>query len=301
MKIVVAGGTGFLGQPLVRTLLDRGDDVSVLTRHPSSVRAGRPLVWDGRSQGAWSDEVESAGAVINLAGENIADGRWTDERKRRLTDSRLSATSALVEAMRRSPANARVLVNASAVGYYGTARDQELDESSQRGEGFLAALVEQWEAAAREAEPVARVVMLRFGVILAGDGGALRKMMLPFRFGAGGPIGDGQQWMSWIDREDVIRMILWAIDREDVRGAFNATAPNPVRNRDFARELGRAMHRPSFMPTPAFALRAAFGEMADEVLIGGQRVVPTRATQQGFTFAVPELVRSLERAVAKRA
>lgn len=299
MKIVVAGGTGFLGQPLVRTLLDRGDDVSVLTRHPSSVRAGRPLVWDGRSQGAWSDEAESAGAVINLAGENIADGRWTDERKRRLTDSRLSATSALVEAMRRSPANARVLVNASAVGYYGTARDQELDESSQRGNGFLAGLVDQWEAAAREAEPVARVVMLRFGVILAGDGGALRKMMLPFRFGAGGPIGDGQQWMSWIDREDVIRMILWAIDREDVRGAFNATSPNPVRNRDFARELGRAMHRPSFMPTPAFALRAAFGEMADEVLIGGQRVLPARAMKEGFTFAVPTLSESLERAVTR--
>lgn len=299
MKIVVAGGTGFLGQPLVRTLLDRGDDVSVLTRHPSSVRAGRPLVWDGRSQGAWSDEAESAGAVINLAGENIADGRWTDERKRRLTDSRLSATSALVEAMRRSPANARVLVNASAVGYYGTARDQELDESSQRGNGFLAGLVDQWEAAAREAEPVARVVMLRFGVILAGDGGALRKMMLPFRFGAGGPIGDGQQWMSWIDREDVIRMILWAIDREDVRGAFNATSPNPVRNRDFARELGRAMHRPSFMPTPAFALRAAFGEMADEVLIGGQRVLPARAMKEGFTFARPTLAESLERAVTR--
>src|SRR5688572_12628722 len=228
MKIVIAGGSGFIGEPLVKRLLARGDDVAVLTRDPSRVRAGRPVQWDARTQGAWSEDVAGADAVVNLAGESIADGRWTEARKRRLIDSRLNATHAIAEALRRAPSPRRVLVNASAVGFYGDRQDEELDESSSRGSGFLAQLVEQWEAAAREAEPYARLVVLRFGVVLATGGGALQKMLLPFKLGAGGPIGSGAQWMSWIERDDVVRMVEWAIDNDSARGVYNATAPQPV-------------------------------------------------------------------------
>jgi uncharacterized protein (TIGR01777 family) len=295
MKIVVAGGTGFIGEPLVRRFVARGDDVAVLTRNPAHVHAGRPLQWDGRTQGSWSAEAAAADAVINLAGENIAGGRWTAERKKRLVASRLDATGAIVEALRASPRPGRTLVNASATGVYGDRQDEQLDESSSRGSGFLADLVAQWEAAARAAEPFARLVILRFGVVLAADGGALKKMILPFKLGAGGPIGSGRQWMSWIGRDDAVRMIEWAVDRAETAGVYNATAPEPVRNRDFARALGTALHRPSFIPTPGFALRLAFGQMADEALLAGQRVLPRRATSEGFTFDAPALVHALSR------
>lgn len=293
MRIVIAGGSGFIGEPLVRRLVARGDDVAVLSRHPAKVQAGRGVAWDGRTQGAWSEEVATADAIVNLAGENVGEGRWTDERKRKLIASRLDATGAIVHALRNAPPRERVLVNASAVGYYGFDRDEELDEHGTRGGGFLAELVEQWEAAAREAETLARLVIVRFGVALAPDGGALKKMMLPFKLGGGGPVGSGQQWMSWIDRDDAVRFTEWAIDNRSARGVYNATAPEPVRNRDFARALGRAVHRPAFIPAPAFALRLAFGQMADEVLLGGQRVVPRRAEREGFRFDHPTLDASL--------
>lgn len=289
MKIVLAGGSGFLGEPLAKRLLARGDDVAVLTRNTANVRAGRAVQWDGKSQGGWSDEAAAADVVINLAGENVGEGRWTDERKKRLVASRLDATHAIVEALRRDPSRTRAMINASAVGFYGNRGDELLDESAARGGGFLADLVERWEAAAREAESLARLVLLRFGVVLDAEGGALKKMALPFKLGAGGPIGNGAQWMSWIDRDDAVRMTEWAIDGQSVRGVYNATSPQPVRNREFARALGRALHRPAIMPTPAFALRLAFGQMAEEVLIGGQRVVPRRAEGEGFAFERPEL------------
>jgi uncharacterized protein (TIGR01777 family) len=293
MKIVVAGGTGFIGGQLVERLVARGDEVFVLTRRAAQVRAGHPLVWDGRTTGAWAEDVASADAVVNLAGENIAGGRWTPERKQMLLESRLRATRALVDAIRKEPARKRVFVNASAIGIYGNRGDEEVRETSSRGSGFLADLVTQWEGAARDAEPVARLVILRFGIVLARDGGALGKMLLPFKLGAGGPIASGNQWMSWIDRDDVIRMIEWTIDREDARGIYNATAPAPVRSRDFAHALGRALHRPAFLPVPSFALRLLFGEMADETLIGGQRVLPQRAEAEGFRFEAPSLADSL--------
>ncbi len=295
MRIVIAGGSGFIGEPLVRHLVASGDDVAVLSRSPAKVQAGRGVAWDGRTQGEWSEEVDAADAIVNLAGENVGDGRWTDERKRKLVASRLDATGAIVQALRNAPPRERTLVNASAVGYYGVRGDEVLDESDARGGGFLAGLVEKWEAAAREAEPQARLVILRFGVALSPEGGALKKMMLPFKLGAGGPVGSGAQWMSWIDRDDVVRMVEWGIDNQNARGIYNATAPDPVRNRDFTRALGRAMHRPAFMPAPAFALRIAFGEMADEVLLGGQRVVPRRAEREGFRFEVPTLDASFAR------
>jgi uncharacterized protein len=282
-KIVVAGGTGFVGEPLVKQLLGRGDDVVVLSRNPQKVRAGRGVRWDGKSAGPWASELAGAAAVVNLAGENIADGRWSEERKHRLLESRLDATGAIVEALRGIAAGT-ALINASAIGIYGNRGDEELDESSPRGGGFLADLVEQWEGAARKAEPFVRVVLLRFGVVLAPDGGALKKMLLPFRMGVGGPIGSGNQWMSWVDRADVLSMIRWAIDNEDVRGIYNATGPEPVRNREFTHELGRALKRPAFLPVPRIALKTLFGQMAEEALLAGQRVLPRRAEQAGFSF-----------------
>ena len=295
MKIVVAGGTGFVGEPLVQRLLARGDEVAVLTRNPAKGRAGRPLQWDAKTQGAWSHEAATADVVVNLAGENISAGRWTGAHKRKLIDSRLNATRAIVEAFRNAPPHRRTLINASAIGIYGDRDDEELDESSSRGSGFLAELVERWEAAAREAETLARLVVLRFGVILGKDGGALQKMLLPFRFGAGGPIGSGKQWMSWVGRGDVLRMIEWAIDNDGARGVYNVTAPQPVRNREFARTIGRVLHRPAILPASAFALRLVFGEMAEEVLLDGQRVLPRRAEREGFRFEAPALEEALRR------
>lgn len=295
MKIIVAGGTGLIGSNLVPRLLGRGIDVAVLTRNPAHVPAGRGVAWDGKTQGPWSAEVADADGVINLAGENIGAGRWTEERKRRLMNSRLCATHALVDALKKAPTARRTLINASAVGFYGAAHgDEILDEDSPRGEGFLADLTSKWEAAARDATAFARVIVFRFGVVLSSRDGALAKMVLPFRLGAGGPVGSGKQWMSWVALDDVLRAIEWAIDDEKVRGIYNVTAPAPVRNREFATALGHVLHRPSFMPAPAFALQLLFGEMADEVLLGGQRVVPNRATKEGFVFEHPEIGEALQ-------
>lgn len=298
-KIVVAGGSGFIGEPLVRRLVARGEDVAVLTRNPSTVHAGRGVLWNPSSEGSWGDLVASADVVINLAGENVGGGRWTDARKKRIIDSRVVATTALVNAMQRRPGTSRTFLSASAIGFYGDRGGEKIDEKAAAGTGFLTDVTKQWEELAHEAERFARVVVIRFGIVLAANGGALAKLLLPFRLGAGGPMGSGNQWMSWIDREDALRMIEWAIDRETTRGVYNATAPNPVTNRDFARTLGHVLHRPAFMPTPGFALRLALGAgMADEMLLSGQRVLPARATEEGFVFAHPELEEALEHAVA---
>lgn len=292
MKIVVAGGTGFIGEALVRALVSRGD-VAVVSRNPAKVRAGRGIPWE-----AVSREIGDADAIVNLAGANVGEGRWTEARKTRILDSRLSATHALVEAMLRAPVRPRTFINASAVGFYGPRGDETLDEQAAPGGGFLADVVARWEAAARQAEPAARLVILRFGVVIGPDGGALARMLTPFRLGAGGPIGSGKQWMSWIDRDDVIAMIEWAIDHDSVRGIYNATAPHPVTNREFAKALGRALHRPAFLPAPAFALRLAFGQMAEEMVLSGQRVLPSRATAEGFVFRYPSIDGALAHAVA---
>lgn len=290
MKIAVSGGTGFIGTALVRRLVQRGADVAVLSRNPSKVPAGRGISWDA------VDEIAGADVVINLAGENIG-ARWTEERKRRILESRLSATRKLVDAMQRNPQNRRLFLSASAVGYYGPRGDETLDESAPPGGGFLSSVTRQWEEAARVAESIARLVTPRFGVVLARDGGALARLLLPFRLGAGGPIGSGDQWMSWADRDDVIGFVEWAIDRPSTRGVYNVTSPEPVTNRRFARVLGRALHRPAILPTPGFALRLLFGEMADETLLSGQRVVPAKAMLEGFTFRYPTLEASLRHAI----
>ncbi len=295
MKIVIAGGTGFLGEPLTHRLVSRGDDVVILSRDPAKVSTGRSVPWDGKTAGAWTAEIDSADAVVNLAGENIGEGRWTAQRKRRLIDSRVDATTAVAYALLHAPpGRKRTLINASAVGYYGFKSDEPRDESSPKGTGFLADLSEAWENAARGAESAARVIIFRFGVVLAADGGALKKMALPFRLGVGGPVGNGRQWFSWVDRDDVLSAIQWALDRDSARGVYNITAPDPVQNRDFAKALGRALHRPSLIPAPAFALRLLFRDMADEALLGGQRVLPVRVRSEGFAFAFDRLESELQ-------
>jgi uncharacterized protein (TIGR01777 family) len=234
--------------------------------------------------------------VINLAGENVGGGRWTESRKKRIVESRVAATTALVSAMSRQ--KWQTLINASAIGFYGDRGDEPLEESSPPGRGFLAEVTKNWEELARGAEGFARVVILRFSVVLAADGGALAKLLLPFRLFVGGPMGSGRQWMSWVDREDVLRIIEWAIDHESVGGTYNVTAPDPATNRDFVHALGRTLHRPAFIPTPGFALRLILGsEMVNEMLLGGQRVLPKRAVEEGFAFAYPELDGALAHAV----
>ncbi|MEO6259167.1 MAG: TIGR01777 family oxidoreductase [Thermoanaerobaculia bacterium] len=292
-RIVISGGSGFIGEALARVLAGRGDDVSILTRTPSSVKAGKPVLWNPTEPAAWMESVRSADVVINLAGENVGAGRWTEKRKQAILQSRETVTGALVDVMLTAPRSDRVFISASAIGFYGDRGDESIDEESASGGGFLAEVTTRWEEIARRADKAARVVLMRFGIVLGSEGGALAKMALPFRLGAGGPMGSGKQWMSWVDRQDLLRMVVWAIDHPEVRGVYNVTAPNPVTNAQFSSALGRALHRPAILPAPAFALRLVLGQMADEMLLGGQRVLPTRATEQGFRFEYPTVDASL--------
>ncbi len=298
MRVTIAGGSGFIGEAVVRELLSRGHDVAVLTRNPQKTDAGRPLVWDGKTQGSWSKDVAAADVVVNLAGENIGQ-RWTKTRKVRLIESRVGATRALVAAIAAEPRRKRTFINASAIGFYGPRGDEILDETAARGDGFLADLAARWEEEARAAETCARLVIFRFGVVLGSGGGALGKMLLPFKLGVGGRIGSGRQWFSWVALDDVTRAILWAIGDESVRGVFNVTAPNPVTNADFTRALGRALHRPTVIPIPSSGLKILFGQMAGETLLRGQRVIPSRMSERGFRFVHDKVESALRRALTR--
>ncbi len=302
MNILIAGGTGFLGAPLVNALAERGHRVVVLSRGSASKSSAfsssqvRRVAWvpDG-STGAWARELDDADAVINLGGAGIADKRWTAARKRELLDSRLRTTRSLVTAIRGAVPRPRAFISGSAIGYYGTSDTDSFIETSSRGTDFLADVCAQWESTAQEAaNPNCRVVFLRTGVVLARDGGALKKMMLPFLLFAGGPVGSGKQWMSWIHRDDWIRLVERLLTDTSFSGPINAVAPSPVTNRDFSSALGRAVHRPSWLPAPGFMLRAIFGEMADVILLSGQRVLPSRAGELGFEFTYADLDRALQ-------
>ena len=294
MKIAVAGGTGFIGQPLAAELQKLGE-VIVLSRDPARVRTGRGVRWDpAKPDSNWKSEVADADVIVNLAGENIGAGRWTAAKKQRLVSSRLDSTRALTDVIRTNRKSNRLLVNASAVGYYGSRGSEILTEESAPGSDFLAELCKQWEAAAHQAEDAARVVILRFGVVLGPNGGALQKMVLPFRMFAGGPVGNGEQWFSWIDRRDLIRLVRWVIEHEDARGVFNTTAPNPVTNQELSKKIGEVLHRPSFLPAPAPILRVALGqEMADSTLLASQKAVPRKLQERKFSFEYPEVQQSL--------
>ncbi len=303
MRIVIAGGTGFLGSPLAEGYAEEGHDVRVLTRAlpPGESRhdpgTGVPGVtrvgWnpDGQS-GPWAAALNGADAVINLAGENLADTRWTPQRKAELRDSRIVPTRSLVSAMGTVQTPPRVFISGSAIGYYGASEERK-SEAAPAGGTFLAHLCEDWEAEARRAEASSRVVLLRTGVVLERSGGALPQMARPFKFFAGGPVGSGRQYISWIHRIDWIEMVRWLVATPEVSGAVNATAPDPVTNRELAQALGRALGRPSLLPAPGFALKLMLGgEMAEALLLTGQRVVPARAEAAGFHFRYPDIDRA---------
>lgn len=299
MDIVVTGGTGFIGRALCVALSQRGHIVTVLTRNVvqdfRQPGVGVNLVpWSGRDTGPWEQVLEGADAIINLAGAPIADARWTDLRKQLITDSRVLTTRILVTALSRRSAKHVTFISASGIGYYGVSDDHRLDEGAMRGRGFLADLCLAWEAEAlRAAEFGARVVILRTGMVLEQDGGALPKMLLPFRLFAGGPIMPGSQWVSWIHRRDHIGLIEWVLANTDISGPLNAVAPEPVTMKTFCEVLGRVVHRPSWLPVPEFALNILLGELGT-LMTTGQRVIPAKAMAGGYTFQYPALEPALQ-------
>lgn len=299
MNIVVAGGTGFIGRALCAALMNGNHTVSVLTRHTGQV-LHRPdahihsVEWSARDIGAWEHALEGADAVINLAGAPIAGTRWTDSRKRLITDSRILTTRLLVRAMSRRSSRPATFISASGIGYYGASDDRLLHEGSAHGTGFLADLCLAWEAEAMSAaEFGTRVVTLRTGMVLETDGGALAKMVLPFRLFAGGPILPGTQWVSWVHRRDHIGLIEWALANTDLSGPLNVVAPEPVTMKTFCEVLGRVIHRPSWLPVPRFALDILLGELGT-LMTTGQRVTPAKAMTRGYRFRYPTLEPALQ-------
>jgi uncharacterized protein len=293
MNIVVAGGSGFLGRALIARLRTDGHHVRVLTRKP---RPGQPddVAWnpDG-SAGLWSAALDGVDAVVNLAGEGIGDRRWNDRRKRALLDSRRLSTRSLTSAIAKAAQPPSVLINGSAVGYYGAHGEEIVTEATPPGRDFLATLCVGWEREADQASAVTRVAMIRTGLVLNDTGGVLGQMLTPFRLGVGGRLGDGRQFTPWVHIADWVGLVQWLIGTESARGAFNGTAPAPVTNAEFSRALGTALHRPAIVPMPAFALRLLLGEFADAVLTG-QRAVPARAEEMGYTFRFRTLGAALQ-------
>lgn len=296
LRIVVGGATGLVGGALCDLLAIEGHQVARLVRGTPK-RAG-DVRWDPDAGELAAGALDGADIVINLAGENVAGGRWTEDRKRRILESRTRSTGLLARAIAALETRPRAFVSASAVGFYGDRGDEELDETSSRGEGFLSGVCQAWEASTAPAEDAGvRTVHARFGVVLSPEGGALAKMLTPFRLGAGGPIGSGRQWMSVIDIEDVVRALSAVARGNSFRGAVNVVGPTPLRQADFARALGAALGRPAFVPLPAFAVKTALGEMGREMLLGSQRALPRALGAAGFAFRHPDAKSSLEAAL----
>ena len=293
MHILVTGGTGFLGATLCQTLAQHGHSLLMVSRSAGS-RPSRPgaqcVSWDDLERHMTLHDID---AIVHLAGEPLVGKRWTPQQKSQIRESRVLTARRLMRAMTTSTKRPKVFVSASAVGYYGPRGDESLTESSPSGEGFLAELCREWEAEVQQAETFGvRVVRVRLGLVLAPGGGVLAKMVPPFRAFIGGPLGSGRQWMSWVHRDDAIGLIEWALTDKTCPGVVNATAPNPVTMKEFCREVGRALHRPSWAPVPAFVLRLLLGEMAEMVLTG-QRVLPEAAHRAGYAFRYPDLAPAL--------
>jgi uncharacterized protein (TIGR01777 family) len=297
MRILISGATGLVGDALGRSAQAQGHTVTALTRSP---RTPSDIRWDPSTGQIDSSRLSGFDAVVHLAGESIAAGRWTAAKKQAILDSRVDGTRLLCTALAELDDKPPVLVSASAIGYYGSRGDQRLDESSTPGDLFLSRVCQQWEAATAPAASAGiRVVLARFGVILAAHGGALAVMLLPFRMGLGGVVGDGQQIMSWIALDDAVRAILSAIEQSSLSGPVNVVAPHPVSNREFTKSLGRVLGRPTVLPMPAFAARIALGPMADELLLASANVVPGRLTAAGFSFVHPHLEPALRQILGK--
>ncbi len=303
MKILVTGSSGLVGTALVNVLARGGHTVCRLVRPQTAggggAKEGFVVAWNPAT-GELGGAGVGADAVVNLAGASIADGRWTTQRKELLCSSRIETTRALVGALAKMNARPSVLVSASAIGYYGDRGDETLAEESKAGGDFLAGLAQEWEAEALKARALGiRVVLVRFGIILAREGGALPKMMLPFKIGVGGKLGSGQQWMSWVALEDVVGILQLVIENASLRGAVNVVSPQPLQNAEFTHVLAQAIHRPALFPAPAFALRLALGEMADALLLSSQRVLPGALEKLGYRFLHADLTSALAAVLVK--
>ncbi|NES94909.1 MAG: TIGR01777 family protein [Desertifilum sp. SIO1I2] len=301
MKVAITGATGFVGTRLVEQLQAAGDSILVLTRDP--VRGERVfpaaafpnveiLAYTPQASGDWQKAIATCDAVVNLAGVPIADERWTSDRKREILNSRQITTQKLTEAIAIAPTKPQVLVNASAIGYYGTSETATFDETSPPGDDFLASVCQAWESEAQKVKDLGvRLVILRLGIVL-GDGGALAKMIPPFKLFAGGPLGRGQQWFSWIHRDDLVNLIRFALHQPNVQGVLNGTSPNPVRMSEFCNTLGQVLNRPSWLPVPEIVLDVLLGDAA-KVVLEGQQVLPNRPVEYGFNYQYPTLQAAL--------
>jgi len=293
-RILITGATGFVGRPLSIALAETGYEVVALSRRRAEaerILAGRVKVveWEATTASRWSEWADGALAIVNLAGDNIGAGRWTEKKKRLILESRLNAGAAVTEAIRGAEHRPQVLIQASGVGSYGDRGDELLDENSSNGVGFLADVARQWEACVREvAEIGVRLATIRLGVVLGASGGVMSRLIPPFRFFVGGHPGSGRQWLPWVHIKDVISAIRFLIESADCEGPFNVTTPEPTRSKDFYNLLGKAMHRPAFFPMPAFALKLALGEMATELLLPSTKVVPKKLLDAGYEFRFPD-------------
>jgi uncharacterized protein len=295
---VLTGATGLIGRRVYRALRDRGDNIIVLTRNPERAKSRFPdaaqvLLWAPGVAGAWSAAIDGSDGVIHLAGEPIAEERWTEEYKKRIHSSRVEGTREIVDAIASAEQKPAVLVSVSGVGYYGDTRDVPVDEGSAAGSDFLAGVCVDWETEARRANDFGvRVVTPRLGIVLADDGGALEKLLTPFKMFAGGPVGNGEQWFPWVHIDDVVGLILHAIETQELHGVVNAVSPGLVRNRDFAIALGEALKRPARFAVPGFVIKLALGEFG-ETLLGGQRVSPRRTLESGYSFIYTDIQTAL--------
>jgi uncharacterized protein (TIGR01777 family) len=300
MKVAVSGATGLVGGALCESFRENDVEILAITRGGRSLPSYiKPVPWSPSNGDLDADLLEGTDVVVHLAGESIAN-RWTRSHKERIRSSRVEGTRHLVNGLRRLDKPPSLLISASAVGFYGNRGDEELDESSPPGSGFLPEVCQAWESeAARASDTGIRAVSLRIGVVLSSRGGALGQMLLPFKMGMGGPLGSGKQWLSWIHIEDVVGAIRFLMDQPESAGAFNATAPEPVRQADFAKALGKALHRPAFLPAPAHVLRLVLGEMS-QLLLEGQKVHPQRLVNMGYKFKHPTLLPALKHVISEK-
>lgn len=294
MKILISGASGLIGTNLIPTLEAKGDEVYKLVR--KTPKFDDEIQWDSQKgfSNAEKAKLENFDAVIHLAGDNVASENWSEEKKKRIHDSRVLGTKVLVDALKELKSPPAHFISASATGFYGNGKDKVLTEDSPKGEGFLPDVCAEWEAEAQKAESFARVVLMRTGVVLAKDGGALEKMLTPFKFGVGGTVGSGDQWMSWIALDDIISIINFFLENPQLEGAFNLTSPNPVTNEQFTKALGQAISRPTILPIPEFAIKLMFGEMGERLLLEGARVLPKRLEESGYKFQFPQLESALQ-------
>lgn len=296
MKILITGASGLIGTALQKSFAEKGYEMLPASR--SEPKKAHEIQWTVNDGFAESQRLERLDAVVHLAGESISGLRWTDEKKKAIRDSRVLGTRNVVEAISKLKKKPKVLVAASALGYYGERGDEAMTESDSPGDTFLAEVAKDWEAESRRAEDAGiRTVLLRTGIVLSKDGGALGTMLLPFKMGVGGVVGSGKQWMSWISLDDHIAAINFAIENENLRGAVNAVSPNPVTNEEFTKTMGAVLYRPTFIPLPEFAVSMLLGEMGDALLLTSTKVLPKRLEDAGFQFQYPELKPALEHAV----